>query len=252
MKKALLTLAIGLVIAGTTTTTVFADEHVVKKGDNLWDIANTHDVTVDYLMEKNELESSIIYPEQKLSVQETYKVKKGDTLYRIAKDNNVSVKELKEWNNLQSNLIVIGEELMIKAGSIAIENEQSQPVMASKQQKNKEKSSQTTASPAMKKSETPEGKTLTVTATAYTADCAGCSGITKTGIDLRNDRNAKVIAVDPNVVPLGSKVYVEGYGYAIAGDTGGAIKGNKIDIHVPTKKEAYAWGVRTVKLTIVE
>ncbi len=45
----------------------------------------------------------------------------------------------------------------------------------------------------------------------------------------------KLIAVDPNVIPLGSKVWVEGYGYAIAGDTGGAIKGNKIDILVSIK-----------------
>lgn len=40
----------------------------------------------------------------------------------------------------------------------------------------------------------------------------------------------KMIAVDPKVIPLGSKVWVEGYGEAIAGDTGGAIKGNRIDI----------------------
>ena len=47
-----------------------------------------------------------------------------------------------------------------------------------------------------------------------------------------------MIAVDPNVIPLGSKVYVEGYGEAIAADTGGAIKGNKIDVHVPSKSQA--------------
>jgi len=44
----------------------------------------------------------------------------------------------------------------------------------------------------------------------------------------RQPLRAKVIEVDPSFIPLGSKVYVEGYGEAIAGDTGGAIKGNKI------------------------
>jgi uncharacterized protein YabE (DUF348 family) len=96
------------------------------------------------------------------------------------------------------------------------------------------------------------GRTLTVTATAYTAGCTGCSGVTATGINLNKNRNMKVIAVDPNVIPLGTRVHVEGYGEAIAGDTGGAIKGNKIDVHVATTSEANRWGVRTVKLTILK
>ncbi|WP_067727179.1 PcsB-like coiled-coil domain-containing protein [Oceanobacillus damuensis] len=102
------------------------------------------------------------------------------------------------------------------------------------------------------KEEKKDSKTLTMTSTAYTADCAGCSGVTSTGIDLNKNPDAKVIAVDPAVIPLGSVVYVEGYGYATAGDTGGAIKGNKIDVFVQTKKEALNWGVRTVKVTLAE
>ena len=58
-------------------------------------------------------------------------------------------------------------------------------------------------------------KELSVEATAYTADCAGCSGVTATGVNLKDNPDQKVIAVDPSVIPLGSKVYVEGYGYAI-------------------------------------
>jgi uncharacterized protein YabE (DUF348 family) len=96
------------------------------------------------------------------------------------------------------------------------------------------------------------GKEFYVTATAYTAYCNGCSGITHTGINLRANPNVKVIAVDPKVIPLGSKVWVEGYGYAVAGDTGGAIKGKKIDLHVPTKSEAYKFGRRQVKMKIID
>uniref|UniRef100_UPI000530011E 3D domain-containing protein n=1 Tax=Planococcus sp. CAU13 TaxID=1541197 RepID=UPI000530011E len=96
------------------------------------------------------------------------------------------------------------------------------------------------------------GKEMQVSATAYTAYCAGCSGITATGIDLRTNPNQKVIAVDPTVIPLGSTVWVEGYGTAIAGDTGGAIKGNKIDVFIPSRDAALQWGRKTVTIKILK
>lgn len=96
-----------------------------------------------------------------------------------------------------------------------------------------------------------EGKTLTLEATAYTAYCNGCSGVTRTGQDLRANPNQKVVAVDPNVIPLGSKVHVEGYGVALAGDTGGAIKGNRIDLFMPSQSEAVKFGRKSVKVTII-
>ena len=61
----------------------------------------------------------------------------------------------------------------------------------------------------------------------------------------------KLIAVDPSVIPLGSKVWVEGYGEAIAGDTGGAIKGHKIDVLMSSGAQARAWGRKTVKVIIL-
>ena len=94
------------------------------------------------------------------------------------------------------------------------------------------------------------GRTFYVSSTAYTAYCAGCSGRTATGINLRANPSKKVIAVDPRVIPLGKKVYVEGYGLAVAGDTGGAIKGNKIDVFMSSKSKALNWGRRTVKVTV--
>ena len=94
------------------------------------------------------------------------------------------------------------------------------------------------------------GSSFYVTSTAYTAYCAGCSGRTATGINLRANPSKKVIAVDPRVIPLGSQVYVEGYGMAIAGDTGGAIRGKKIDVFMSSKSKALNWGRRTVKVTV--
>jgi uncharacterized protein YabE (DUF348 family) len=96
------------------------------------------------------------------------------------------------------------------------------------------------------------GEEYYVTSTAYTANCNGCSGITATGINLHQNPNIKVIAVDPRVIPLGTKVYVEGYGYAVAADTGSAVKGYKIDVFFPTKSEAYRWGRRTIKIKILK
>jgi 3D (Asp-Asp-Asp) domain-containing protein len=93
---------------------------------------------------------------------------------------------------------------------------------------------------------------LNMEATAYTADCEGCSGITATGINLKENPDQKVISVDPNVIPLGTKVHVEGYGNAVAGDTGGAIKGNKIDIFMPSQEDAINFGRKTVKVTILD
>ncbi|MBS4196176.1 3D domain-containing protein [Lederbergia citri] len=154
----------------------------------------------------------------------TYKVQKGDTLWKIANKSKVSVNQLKSWNGLKTDLIKPNQVLKI-----------AKPVAAPK-----------------KASASPAYKTMTVKATAYTASCKGCSGITATGINLKKNPNAKVISVDPKIIPLGTKVWVEGYGEAIAGDTGGAMKGNKIDIHLPTKAKALQWGVRTVKIKIYQ
>lgn len=93
------------------------------------------------------------------------------------------------------------------------------------------------------------GKVLYMQSTAYSWKEPGSGYTTATGIDLRSQSN--VIAVDPSVIPLGSFVEVEGYGYAVAGDTGGAIKGNIIDVHFPTVEQCHSWGRRNnVKVTI--
>ncbi|MDV2685544.1 peptidoglycan-binding protein [Alkalihalophilus lindianensis] len=94
--------------------------------------------------------------------------------------------------------------------------------------------------------------TFEMEATAYTAYCEGCSGVTATGIDLRENPDQKVVAVDPSVIPLGSRVHVEGYGEAIAGDTGGAIQGNKVDLYMASKDDAINFGRQTVTVTVLD
>ncbi|WP_300349463.1 3D domain-containing protein [Clostridium sp.] len=95
-------------------------------------------------------------------------------------------------------------------------------------------------------------KKLSVKSTAYTHESGSKEEYTASGVHvLRNPRGYSTIAVDPNVIPLGSKVYVEGYGYAIAADTGGAIKGNKIDLYFNTEAEVSNWGVRNLDIYIL-
>ncbi|GFH40940.1 3D domain-containing protein [Lactococcus insecticola] len=99
---------------------------------------------------------------------------------------------------------------------------------------------------------TTSGKSMTVSTTGYSSD--GADGmtpghVTATGIDLWV--NPMCVAVDPSVIPLGSMVEVPGYGIAIAGDTGGAIKGYKVDLHFKTTKEAIVWGRRSVTINVL-
>jgi 3D (Asp-Asp-Asp) domain-containing protein/peptidoglycan hydrolase CwlO-like protein len=93
------------------------------------------------------------------------------------------------------------------------------------------------------------GTTRMMESTAYSFAEPGMGHITATGLDLHV--NPRVVAVDPRVIPLNTIVHVEGYGMAIAADTGGAIKGNIIDVHFTTIAECIAWGRRQVKVTIM-
>ena len=158
----------------------------------------------------------------------THSVKKGETLYTISKTYKVSVNNLKTWNKLTTDKIKPNQKLAVAAPA--------------KKEKSKTPS----------RSNDKVTKEITVSASAFTANCNGCSGITSSGINLKKNPDVKVIAVDPSIIPIGTKVHVEGYGYAIAGDTGGAIKGNKIDVFFPTKNEAYKWGRKNVTVKILE
>ncbi|ELC8443478.1 DUF348 domain-containing protein [Clostridium perfringens] len=90
-------------------------------------------------------------------------------------------------------------------------------------------------------------KMMVVEATAYAGD-----GITATGtVPKRDPSGLSTIAVDPRVIPLGTKVYIEGYGYAVAEDTGGAIKNNIIDLFLNSSAECKQWGRRNVNLYII-
>ncbi|MFE4814215.1 ubiquitin-like domain-containing protein [Peribacillus simplex] len=147
--------------------------------------------------------------------------------YEVIKENDKEVKrELlseKVVNKKQDKVVTVGTRTMVAQASRGVTNVSSS-----------------------------SGKEIYVSSTAYTASCKGCSGVTSTGVDLKSNPGAKIIAVDPNVIPLGSKVYVDGYGYAVAADKGGAIKGNRIDVFFSSKNDAYRWGVKRVKIRVLD
>ncbi|HZS24023.1 MAG TPA: 3D domain-containing protein [Gaiellaceae bacterium] len=94
---------------------------------------------------------------------------------------------------------------------------------------------QTAASPQ------PGGRTITVSSTGYSLQ-----GHTATGLPV----GYGVVAVDPSVIPLGTRLAVPGYGEGVAADTGGAVRGDTIDLWFPTLAQARAWGRRTVTITL--
>jgi 3D (Asp-Asp-Asp) domain-containing protein len=90
---------------------------------------------------------------------------------------------------------------------------------------------------------------LRMPATAYTAYCGGrCSGRTALGWQA----GYGIVAVDPRVIPLRTRLYIPGYGYAVAGDTGGAIRGSRIDLGFNTYRDARQFGRRNVTVYLLQ
>lgn len=255
-KKAFAMAAVMAFSIGVASNDASAAQHKVQSGETLSSISQQYNTSVSSLKASNGLSSDMIYAGQTLQVGGTasakttsntgaevrYTVKPGDTLANIAAAYGTTAQTLADWNGLRSaNVIYAGDVLVVKNGSVRapIESSKRKAQAAASQQQTSQQTSRSVA------------QTMTVEATAYTAYCTGCSGVTANGTDLRANPGAKVIAVDPRVIPLGSRVWVEGYGEAIAADTGGAIKGNRIDVFIPTQDGALNWGRRTVTVKIL-
>ena len=178
---------------------------------------------------------------------------KQEKHYEVVLENGKEVsRELKKTNVVKKSsdkIVAVGTQVIMQT---AVKTSSEPSTTPTKSTKSSSKPAADVKKPEPKAKSEPSGKVLNVSTTAYTANCTGCSGITSTGFNLKSNPNAKVIAVDPSVIPLGSKVFVEGYGTAIAADTGGAIKGNKIDVFFSSKSQAYAWGNKTVQITILD
>ncbi|PLT35040.1 3D domain-containing protein [Bacillus sp. V5-8f] len=263
MKKSILAFAAAAAITGGLGTHASAQDVKVKDGDTLWALSQKYDVSVKDIKTLNNLNSDAIYSGevltvsgQKVSNKQYYTVEQGDTLWKIAQKYSTSVENIKSLNKLTSDIIHPNRQLLILKGQKGATVQQASAPAAAQAEPKKSVVKAATNVPASNtngSSQTGDAvKQLTVSATGYTASCEGCSGVTATGVDLKANPNAKVISVDPNVIPLGSKVWVEGYGYATAADTGGAIKGNKIDLFFANKQDALNWGVKQVTVKVLK
>lgn len=167
------------------------------------------------------------------------KVKKGDTLYQIAKSYHCDMQELIKENRLQDpSFIRVGQKLYLpqKDKNLVKNKDSSKEVMTFSR-----------------------GKFLgTFTLTAYTAGIESTGktpddpgyGITSSG---SKALDGFTIAVDPNVIPIGSRVYIEGIGYRVAQDIGSAIKGKRIDVFISHLKTAKEFGVKkNVRVELIE
>lgn len=164
-----------------------------------------------------------------------------DHIDQIAKDN-----KLKDPNIIyDGTTLIIDTDKKVSSDNQASEQPAKETTQAEDQSANENQSESAASSYS--------GTTMTMEATAYSSDPADVLGggtVTATGQNLLE--NPMAVAVDPSVIPLGTRLYVEGYGEAIASDTGGAIKGNIIDVHFPTNAQCEQWGRRTVQVTILD
>ncbi|MBY7121003.1 SH3 domain-containing protein [Bacillus sp. 16GRE42] len=205
----------------------------------------------------------VVKPKEEVKVQEVVKPKEEEKAQEIAKakeeEKAQEIAKAKEEEKAQEIAKAKEEE---KAQEIAKAKEEAKAqeiARAKEEAKAREiaKAKEEAKAREESKNNTQAAKReLTVVATAYTADPSengtyGGRVLTAMGHDLTANPNMRIIAVDPKVIPLGSKVWVEGYGEAIAGDTGSAIKGNRIDVLMGSKSKAMNWGRQTVKVKIL-
>ncbi|QWH66949.1 enterotoxin [Bacillus wiedmannii] len=193
----------------------------------------------------------VVKPKEEVKVQEVVKPKEETKVQEIVKpkEDVKAQEEAKAKEEAEAREIAKAkEEEKAREIAKAKEEEKAREIAKAKEEAKAREESKNNIQSAKRE--------LTVVATAYTADPSengtyGGRVLTAMGHDLTANPNMRIIAVDPKVIPLGSKVWVEGYGEAIAGDTGSAIKGNRIDVLMGSKSKAMNWGRQTVKVKIL-
>ena len=210
-------------------------EYTIKWGDTLSVISEATGASLETLVQVNEIQdANLIYPGTVLRFsadQKEVTVDNGTEQHSYRVQNNNEVKEVETT----------------EATTQAAETETTQTTQAA-QAAQATPATETTQAAAASSSQ--GGYYLTVEATAYSYNEAGLSNYTADGTNLVSEPN--VIAVDPSVIPLGSYVEIPGYGIFRAADTGGAIYGNRIDVHLVNLNDVYNFGRRTITIRVLQ
>lgn len=167
--------------------------------------------------------------------RETSELEKGKS--RVAQEGVNGKEEITlEYtyhDGVQVSVVQTGSQVLEQPVNKIVENGTKEPVVTTSSS-----SSSTGASDAAVSS----SRTITMQATAYSG-----GGTTASGMAAAVGR----VAVDPRVIPLGTRLYIEGYGYAVAADTGGAIKGNRIDLYMNSESQCNSFGRRNVTVHVL-
>ncbi|MRN55862.1 hypothetical protein GJB61_23085 [Paenibacillus sp. LC-T2] len=209
----------------------------------------------------------------------------GDTSKQLS--NNITQSESLQYKQAFTATASFGnsaQSSVLATGKVILQSQQSQQTAKGQEFRSRAveskpvttKSPQVTKKPSVRPTATPAPASvpvaapapeqiitsLKVTATGYTAGYESTGktakhpqyGITYSGVKVRRDKNTvSTIAADPKILPLGSVLYIPGYGYAVVADTGSAIKGRKIDLYFSTTKQVYKeWGKKTVVVQLIK
>ncbi len=237
--------------------------YTVASGDTLYSIAQMTTFPIHDLLKVNGFTmQSTIYPGEAIALPFVYKVQQGDALWYIAHHYQTTVAQIMRLNGLTNANIQPGMKLLIARGSRLLKARHSQTLAFTSANVSAQSPGSigvTGNGAANHAPAQPQGvATISAVATAYDSSVAenGSAGAVDYFGDLLKFGD---IAVDPSVIPLGSKVYVSGYTdpalpkggfYATAVDTGGAIVGDRIDIFLNSHADAIDFGVESVKVTV--
>lgn len=236
----------------------------IKEGDTLNKLAEKFNVSVDALQYNNKIaKSHIITVSDELIIGGTEFEK--DVPESFYKEQRVLAEAEKKAADLKIKEAKQAEEAKIKKQAEeetarkdkqaeqaaeeakVVEQQATQTSTQTTQQETTQAASVQTKEVAQ--TNTSNGYQVTVEATAYSRNQPSLSNFTANGTDLRSNPN--VIAVDPSQIPIGSQVYVPGYGTFTAADTGGDIHNGRIDIHMESLSAAQSFGRRSITVTVL-